>query len=165
MAITWAASNGFVTPPDPICRTAGCFAGWRALKDGYTQVQRLESIRGQMLINPDTGHRLYADPGFRWLIRDDSRPYRRYDRDSVAEHARTELELTDEEASELFAGENDMARLKHLVDKLCAQPDRSEQSKAKLRETLDDVLAADAVGLWYQGTWICQVQADDRRAV
>jgi hypothetical protein len=150
--ITWVTkehSRGHhVEVPTTECRTAGCFAGWRAIKDGYVQVQH-RNYNSYTLVNPANGNGVVFDgPG---------RPRQglhQYGPDTVAEYARVELGLTDYEASELFASENDMSMLKHLVDELCTQPGRSEQSKAKLRETLDDVLAADAEGLWYQGKWI-----------
>jgi hypothetical protein len=152
--ITWVTMEHslgqHVEMPTPECRTAGCFAGWRAIKDGYVQVQRHKYNSSYILVNPTNADGVLLEVGGR-------PPQGLYGPDTVAEYARVELGLTDYEASELFASENDMSMLKHLVDELCTQPGRSEQSKAKLRETLDDVLAADAEGLWYQGKWICIV--------
>jgi hypothetical protein len=75
------------------CGTAGCFAGWRAMLDGYTQVSRTFSGTA---INPTT-----------------------FERIEVRSHAVQRLGLTDRQSVRLFAASNTLADLKDIVDDIC----------------------------------------------
>jgi hypothetical protein len=91
-----------------VCRTAGCFAGWRVMLDGYTELvtnyTELEAANGVIegLRNPVTGDTIWT-------------PY-------IAQEAMFRLGLTVAQSNELFAAENSLEDLKALVDKFCAAP-------------------------------------------
>lgn len=116
------------------CGTAGCFAGWRVLKDGY-QVDFVGYNNTFVKIeNPDTGKTLQIH--------------------QIAVYAAKLFELDDDEQFALFHADNTIEDLKEMVDALCESPDRSDEAKEKLRETMNDVLDADALDLWEQGQWL-----------
>ena len=81
------------------CGTAACFAGWKALADGFTNV----SIDGY-------GYMTLAHPDGRSL-----KPR------EIAAYARTALGLTYDQAQTLFRGDNSIYRLRELVEEMVAE--------------------------------------------
>jgi hypothetical protein len=80
--------------PEGSCGTAGCFAGWRAILDGYTQAS---GVQGAAV---DPINRTFVD---------------------VMTHATKRLGLNGFQADVLFAGTNTLKDLKRIVDELCEQ--------------------------------------------
>lgn len=124
---------------DNVCGTAGCFAGWRAMLDGWTVVKNQIPGLTPMMMDAD-GEVTYAD--------------------EIGDYARDRLELTRDESRDLFDPDNGLAKLKHPVDALCAQSGRSEESKLLLQETMDQVVAVKPLGLWVQMDWITVLDGD-----
>src|SRR5215218_3013437 len=87
------------------CETAGCFAGWRAILDGYTEYREIyvedEGIFNA-LVNPKTGDALVGD--------------------GIGDYARRRLGLHEIQADDLFWMFNSLEALKHKVDLLCEDP-------------------------------------------
>lgn len=141
--------------PEGYCNTAGCFAGWFAMSDGFVFKGEMEQFHSPVLVNTE-GHRLTTR-------------YEDYDRDdNIAGYVASRLELFEGEATHLFNGGNSLAELKEIVAELCAQPKRSRNSKRLLRKTLAVVEQKAAQGLWEQGDWItvlneAQVEGIQRR--
>jgi hypothetical protein len=85
------------------CGAAGCFAGWRAFQDGYTEVHE----SGEYLVNPKTGAVLpvYAAGGSAFPRTGTT----------VALYAMRRFGLDRDEAHLLFDGENTLADIREMV--------------------------------------------------
>lgn len=122
------------------CKTAFCFAGWRAYVDGFDpETNNYGELVGLVKQDhPTPGQETVLDP------RDGS----------IGRYAERRFQLDADEADELFAAPNSLEDLGRIVDRLCQQKHRTEQSKALLRETLHDVQVANTFGLWNQAEWV-----------
>jgi len=83
-----------------LCGTAGCFAGWRVILDGFSELVLDESGEVDALRNPQTGQHVYLS--------------------MLPAQAATSLDLWLADARELFSSDNTLEDLKELVDRLCA---------------------------------------------
>jgi hypothetical protein len=90
------------------CNTSGCFAGHLVMDAGYRFLTYLveDDFVTQVLVD-DQGNTLMFDESFG-------------DYPTIAEHARSMLGLTYDEADALFHFANTTEDLKFLVDRLCA---------------------------------------------
>lgn len=93
---------------DWLCNTGMCFAGHAAMLEGATLPPVLSM---SWTVDPETGE------------------YRRWEPSNGAVHvsdfARQRLGLTELQASELFAGGNDLSRIRRIIDAIAADPDYS----------------------------------------
>jgi hypothetical protein len=92
----WVGPSGSSHPHS--CGTAGCFAGWRAVLDGYTW----RTNKDNRLLNPRTGHEVY-----------------------IPDHARERLGLNGEQTFALFLYKNTLDDLKYIVDEIAGGHDGS----------------------------------------
>lgn len=85
---------------DETCGTVGCFAGWRVVLDGYTDIRYNLDDEIMALRNPDTGECVWPNQIAGWAARS--------------------LDLNARQAAKLFYSENTLEDLKRIVDELCA---------------------------------------------
>jgi hypothetical protein len=81
------------------CGTAGCFAGWRVMLDGYTELRFNGENEVTALCNPDTGECVLPT--------------------QIADWATRSLGLNSQEVNRLFCSDNTLRDLKEIVDELC----------------------------------------------
>lgn len=90
------------------CGTAACFAGHRALQDGFV-LPGFDRSDEDIVVNPRTGEELY------YVLSGQAA-----EGHHVAEYARQRFGLTESEADWLFDSANSLDTLKEIVDDLCS---------------------------------------------